>query len=124
MKLDTPMLFAATTDAKRARTFYEQTLGLKFVSEDPFALVFQTGGVQLRVQKVKSKPKIDYTVLGWAVTDIQNTVRELAKAGVVFLRLDGMGQDADGVWQSPSGARVAWFRDPDENILSLTEYPG
>ena len=124
MKLDTPILFAATTDAKRARELYEKTLGLKFVYEDPFALVFQTGVVQLRIQKVESKPKIGYTVLGWAVADMQNTVRELAKAGVEFLRFEGMGQDADGVWQSPSGARVAWFKDPDENTLSLTEYPG
>jgi len=64
MKLDTPILFAATTDAQRARKFYEVTLGLTFVYEDPFALVFQTGLVQLRIQKVESKPKIGYTVLG------------------------------------------------------------
>ena len=124
MNLNTPILFAATTDAKRARKFYEKTLGLKFVYEDAFAVVFQTGQVQLRIQKVESKPKIGYTVLGWAVTDMQNTVRELTKAGVEFLRFEGMGQDGDGVWQSPSGARVAWFKDPDENTLSLTEYPG
>ena len=118
------MLFVATTDAKRARKFYEQTLGLAFVYEDPFALVFQTGSVQLRIQKVESKPKIGYTVLGWAVTDIQNTVRGLTKAGVEFLRFEGMRQDAEGIWQSPSGARVAWFKDTDDNTLSLTEYPG
>jgi catechol 2,3-dioxygenase-like lactoylglutathione lyase family enzyme len=121
MELNTPMLFVATTDAKCARKFYEGMLGLAFVSEDPFALVFQCGGLQLRIQKVERKPEIPYTVLGWAVADIQKTVWRLAKAGVEFLRFEGMGQDGDGIWQSPSGARVAWFRDPDGNMLSLTQ---
>jgi catechol 2,3-dioxygenase-like lactoylglutathione lyase family enzyme len=123
MKLDTPILFAATTNSRRSRTFYEETLGLKFVADDLFALVFRIGRIQLRIQKVDRKPKISYTVLGWAVTDIQKTVRQMSKEGVKFMRYDGLGQDTDGVWQAPSGARVAWFRDPDDNTLSLTEYP-
>jgi len=123
MKLDTPILFAATTDSKRSRKFYEETLGLKFVADDPFALVFRIGRIQLRIQKVERKPRISYTVLGWAVTDIQKTVRQLSKEGVKFMRYDGLGQDAGGIWLAPGGARVAWFRDPDDNILSLTEYP-
>jgi catechol 2,3-dioxygenase-like lactoylglutathione lyase family enzyme len=123
MELDTPILFAATTNSKRARKFYEETLGLEFVAEDPFALVFRVGPVQLRIQKVDRKPEIGYTVLGWAVTDIRKAVRKLSKVGVEFMRYDGLDQDADGVWQAPSGARVAWFRDPDANTLSLTEYP-
>jgi len=123
MKLDTPILFAATTDSKRSRRFYEDVLGLEFVADDPFALVFRSGRLHLRIQKVDHKPGINYTVLGWAVADIQKTVRQLSKAGVEFMRCEGLDQDADGVWRSPSGARVAWFRDPDNNTLSLTEYP-
>jgi catechol 2,3-dioxygenase-like lactoylglutathione lyase family enzyme len=123
MKLNTPILFAATTNLKRSRKFYEEALGLKFVSDDPFALVFRIGPLQLRLQKVERKPKINYTVLGWAVRDIQKTVRQLSKAGVEFMRYDGLDQDADGVWKAPGGARVAWFKDPDDNTLSLTEYP-
>jgi catechol 2,3-dioxygenase-like lactoylglutathione lyase family enzyme len=123
MELDTPILFAATTNAKRSRKFYEEALGLKFVSDDPFALVFRSGRVQLRVQKVRRKPKINYTVLGWAVKDIRKTVKRLKKAGVEFIRFDGLGQGADGIWLAPSGARVAWFQDPDKNTLSLTEFP-
>ncbi len=122
MDLDTPILFAATANAARARTFYETVLGLEFVSDDPFALVFKTGSILLRIQKVDRKPKISYTVLGWAVTDIKKTVRRLAKAGAEFMRYDGLDQNADGIWKSPSGARVAWFRDPDGNTLSLTQY--
>ncbi len=116
------MLFAATTDSKRARKFYEEALGLEFVSDEPYALVFKSGPLHLRIQKVERKPKISYTVLGWVVTDIRKAVRHLSKAGVEFMRYDGLDQDADGVWQAPSGARVAWFRDPDDNTLSLTEY--
>lgn len=123
MKLDTPILFAATTKPEESRKFYEETLGLEFVADDPFAIVFRIGELQLRIQEVESKPQISYTVLGWAVTDIQKTVRELAKAEVGFMRYEGFGQDADGIWLAPSGARVAWFRDPDENTLSLTEFP-
>jgi len=123
MDLDTPIIFAATTNADRSRAFYEAALGLEFVSDDPFALVFKTGPNLLRMQKVERKPKIGYTVLGWSVTDIKKTVRRLTKAGIEFQRYNGLDQDADGIWKSPSGARVAWFRDPDDNTLSLTEHP-
>jgi catechol 2,3-dioxygenase-like lactoylglutathione lyase family enzyme len=122
MKLETPILFAATTKPERSRKYYEETLGLEFVADDPFAIVFRIGELQLRIQKVENKPLINYTVLGWAVMDIKKTVQHLSKVGVEFMRFDGLGQDADGIWLAPSGARVAWFRDPDENTLSLTEY--
>jgi catechol 2,3-dioxygenase-like lactoylglutathione lyase family enzyme len=121
MPLDTPMLFAATTDANRSRAFYEKVLGLKFVSDDQFALVFEVGGLALRIQKVTTKPKLEYTVLGWRVKDIQAEVRRLTKAGVKFSKFEGMEQDPNGVWRSPSGAQIAWFSDPDGNTLSLTQ---
>ena len=123
MELDKPILFAATTDSKRSRKFYEKTLGLKFVADEPYALVFQIGEIPLRIQKVDKKPRINYTALGWMVADIRKTVRGLTKAGVKFLRFEGMNQDADAIWPSPGGAKVAWFQDPDENTLSLTQYP-
>jgi catechol 2,3-dioxygenase-like lactoylglutathione lyase family enzyme len=121
MALDHPILFAATTDGKRCRAFYENVLGLRFISEDPFAVVFQVGSVPLRIQKVERKPVLEYTVLGWSVSDIHEEIRRLAKAGVRFARYEGMSQDQSGVWQSPSGAQVAWFADPDGNTLSLTQ---
>jgi catechol 2,3-dioxygenase-like lactoylglutathione lyase family enzyme len=121
MPLDTPILFAATTDAERSRVFYENVLGLLLVSDDQFALVFKVGALSLRVQKVAHKPKIEYTVLGWLVSDIEAEVQRLTKAGVHFARYDGLGQDEHGVWRSPTGAKVAWFSDPDGNTLSLTE---
>ena len=122
MLLDTPILFAATTDAARSREFYENVLGLKFVADEMFALVFKVGELDLRIQKVERKAEIGYTVLGWEVADIRTTARQLTKAGVVFARFDGLGQDEDAIWTAPGGAKIAWFHDPDGNTLSLTEY--
>jgi catechol 2,3-dioxygenase-like lactoylglutathione lyase family enzyme len=121
MPLDTPILFAATTDAKRARAFYEKVLGLKCVADDPFAIVFEVGALTLRIQKVAHKPKLEYTVLGWMVANIEEEIERLTSAGARFSRFEGLDQDKNGVWRSPSGAKVAWFSDPDGNTLSLTE---
>ena len=117
------MTFVATADAKRARAFYEGALGLRFVAEDPFALVFDLAGTMLRIQKVEKLTRQQFTVLGWEVADINAAANELSARGVKFERFPGMPQDELGIWQSPSGAKIAWFRDPDGNTLSLTEFP-
>ena len=121
-QLDNPVLFLATANAERSRAFYERVLGLTFVSDEWPALVFQVGDSMLRIQKVDQVHAAPYTALGWAVSDIRGTVRRLSEAGVVFERYDGMNQDSDGIWQAPSGARVAWFRDPEGHVLSLTQF--
>jgi catechol 2,3-dioxygenase-like lactoylglutathione lyase family enzyme len=115
--------FAATQQAAKAREFYETTLGLKFVSEDPFAIVFDVDGTMLRVQKVKELMPAKFTALGWEVGDIAARMKELIAKGVRFERFPGLEQDELGAWISPAGAKVAWFKDPDGNILSLTEFP-
>ena len=115
--------FVATIDPARAKAFYAGTLGLRLVSEDGFALAFDAGGTMLRVATVKTLQPAGYTILGWIVPDLAKAVRDLAKRGVIFQRYDGMPQDELGIWSSPSGARVAWFTDPDSNTLSLTELP-
>jgi catechol 2,3-dioxygenase-like lactoylglutathione lyase family enzyme len=114
--------FVATASPVRAKKFYRDTLGLRLVDENPFALVFDAHGTMLRVTRVDSVAVAGYTVLGWHVTDIVDMVTRLKKAGIRFERYDGMEQDKFGIWQSPSGARVAWFKDPDGNTLSLTEF--
>jgi len=114
--------FVATREAATARKFYETTLGLKCVSEDPFAIVFDANGTMLRVQKVKELTPSQYTALGWEVANIAARIRELTEKGVRFERFPGVPQDELGVWTSPSGAKVAWFKDPDGNTLSLTEF--
>jgi len=121
-KLDKPVLFLATADAKRSRSFYEGLLGLDFVADEPPALVFQVGDSMLRIQKVDRVCPAPYTVLGWGVPDIRATVRRFRAAGVSFQRYDGLDQDGDNIWHAPSGALVAWFEDPDGNILSLTQF--
>src|SRR5437016_5726531 len=120
MKNAKVMSFVATVKPAEARKFYEEALGLKFVSDDSFAVVFDVNGTMLRVQKVKELEPAGYTVLGWEVADIRGEIEELAAKGVKFEVFPGIGQDELGVWTSPSGAKVAWFRDPDGNILSLT----
>jgi predicted enzyme related to lactoylglutathione lyase len=114
--------FVATSDAKRAREFYEKNLGLTFVNGDQFALVFEANGTMLRIQKVDKVNPHGYTALGWEVADIKNEVSRLVKRGVKFARYDGMDQDEHGIWKAPSGAKIAWFADPDGNILSLTQF--
>ncbi len=113
--------FAATTDLARARSFYGDTLGLRFVTEDDFAVSFDANGTRLRVSKVDQVAVAGYTVLGWVVDDIAASVRALAERGVEFQRFPWMTQDDLGIWTAPGGAKVAWFKDPDGNTLSLTQ---
>ncbi|WP_270889055.1 VOC family protein [Pedococcus sp. 5OH_020] len=113
--------FAATTDLARARSFYEGVLGLPVVHEDPYACSFNAHGTMLRVTAVAQVGHPGYTVLGWRVPDITTTVTSLGSAGVKFVRYEGVELDAQGVWTAPNGDRVAWFTDPDGNILSLTQ---
>ena len=121
--LDNPILFLATSNAERSRTFYERVLGLTFVADEPPALVFQIGLSMLRIQKVDQVHAPPYTALGWAVSDIRQTVHNLRAAGVVFQRYESLKQDSEGIWPAPSGAFVAWFQDPDGHVLSLTQFP-
>ena len=116
--------FAPTTDAARARAFYEGVLGLRLVSDEkPFASVFDANGTMIRVTTVPELKPQPFTILGWRVANIEATVDRLAAAGVEFQRYKGMNDsDPRGIWNSPSGARVAWFKDPDGNVLSLTEF--
>ena len=114
--------FVATTNPARAKKFYKDTLGLRFVSEGEFALVFDAGGIMLRVTPVQNLQPAGYTVLGWTVPDIAKEIRALKKRGVKFKRYDWMEQNEQGVWVSPAGAKIAWFEDPDGNTLSLTEF--
>jgi hypothetical protein len=92
------------------------------VVDDSFALVFDAHGVMLRVARVHELTPAPYTVLGWKVADISAAVKELQIRGVAFERYEGLDQDELGIWKSPGGAKVAWFKDPDRNTLSLTQF--
>jgi catechol 2,3-dioxygenase-like lactoylglutathione lyase family enzyme len=113
------MAFVASTDLERSLEFYGGTLELKLEGRDPFACQF----MGLRVTLVNELVPASYTVLGWTVDDIEASVGALAERGVGFQRYDGMEQDDLRIWTSPGGARIAWFKDPDGNTLSLAQMP-
>ena len=114
--------FVATRDIASAKAFYGDVLGLPLAGEDQFAVVFDANGTMLRITSVEELAAAKYTVLGWRVPDIAAAARDLRNAGVELERYAGMHQDALGIWKSPSGASVAWFKDPDGNTLSITQY--
>jgi catechol 2,3-dioxygenase-like lactoylglutathione lyase family enzyme len=114
--------FVSTTNPDRARTFFRDKLGLPLASEDGFALVFDAHGTMLRVAIVRELTPAKFTVLGWEVPDIEAEMEALAKAGVKFNLYGLPGQNEQGVWTAPGGAKVAWFDDPDGNILSLSQH--
>ena len=116
--------FLPTTDPARARAFFEGMLGLRLVADEPpFALVFDANGTMLRVTTVQQHHPASHTVLGWQVDPIEPTVSRLAAAGVQFLRYPGLNDTGPlPIWTAPNGARIAWFHDPDKNVLSLTQF--
>jgi catechol 2,3-dioxygenase-like lactoylglutathione lyase family enzyme len=115
--------FIPTTDFKKARKFYEGVLGLRFKSDDGFALVFDANGTMLRIAKVPDLKPAAFTVLGWQVSNIKKMVGELNAQGVKFENYGMRDQDSDGVWSAPDGAaKVAWFKDPDGNVLSISQH--
>jgi catechol 2,3-dioxygenase-like lactoylglutathione lyase family enzyme len=113
--------FVATADAARSRAFYENLLGLHVLADDAFATAYDCAGIQLRVPKVAAVHPHPFTALGWQVHDLERVIGGLGRNGVALERFPGLVQDALGIWRAPSGARVAWFRDPDGNLLSLSE---
>ena len=115
--------FIASADAGRSRAFYEGQLGLALVEDSGYALVFDANGTQLRVQRVEDVAPHAYTALGWEVDDVAAQVRALVASGVAMARFPGLPQDADGIWDTPDGSRVAWFHDPDGNTLSISQPP-
>jgi catechol 2,3-dioxygenase-like lactoylglutathione lyase family enzyme len=117
------MAFVATKNPDKAKAFYQDILKLKFIADEPFALVFDANGIMLRVSKVQELTPAPFTILGWKVTDISAEIKELKARGVRFEFFKGFQQDDLGINRFPSGAKVAWFKDPDGNLLSLTEFP-
>ncbi len=125
LRTNEPIAFIPTRDPAAAREFYERKLGLRLESEDDFALVFRVGkaGLMLRVVNTPKFLPAPYTIFGWQVDDIAAAVKALNANGIDFLRYGFFEQDELGVWSSPSGAKVAWFKDPDGNTLSVSQHP-
>jgi catechol 2,3-dioxygenase-like lactoylglutathione lyase family enzyme len=114
--------FVPTKDSEKARTFYEGVLGLRFVKDDGFAMVLDANGIMIRVAKVPQFTPAQFTILGWQVTGIEKVAQELQKKGVRCEIFGFFKQDELGIWTAPTGDKVAWFKDPDGNILSVSEH--
>ena len=117
-----PILFLTTTDLDRCQMFYEVTLGLRCVEHDPSALVFDTSGVMLHINPVESVTPQAHTVLGWQVDDLTETMTALKEAGITFAEFDNVPLDKHSIWTDGDGTQIAWFRDPDGHLLSLTQW--
>src|ERR1700724_4601462 len=113
--------FVPTKDAGKARAFYEGVLGLRFVKDDGFAMVMDANGIMVRVTKAQFTPA-PFTIMGWQVNDIGKVAAGLQEKGIQFERFDFFEQEALGIWTAPTGDKVAWFKDPDGNILSVSQH--
>jgi len=121
-----PIAFIPTQKPEAARHFYEHTLGLTFVTDNDFAIVFHVGAqpkTMLRIVHARNFSPAAYTVFGWAVKDVEQTVDELVVKGLSFLRYGHFEQDGRNIWNAPDGSRIAWFLDPDGNTLSISQHP-
>ena len=114
--------FIPTKDAARARIFYEEKLGLRFVSDDSFAVVMDANGIMVRITRIGEFTPAPFTILGWQVDDIHQTVAEMTSNGLQFKHYAFLEQGNDGVWTAPDGSQIAWFLDPDGNTLSLSQH--
>ena len=122
MLADAPRLdFIPISDGDAAIAFYRDKLGLRLLEDTPFAIVFDGPGGQLRLANTPSFTPQPFTVVGWVVEDITARMTELKAHGIAFEFFDGMPQDENGVWTVPDGTKICWFKDPDGNVLSLTQ---
>jgi catechol 2,3-dioxygenase-like lactoylglutathione lyase family enzyme len=120
--LESVVTFLFTSKPDEAIPFFRDVLGLDYRGDDGFALVFEMKGALLRIGKVPSFTPAQNTVLGWESKDIESTVDDLVRKGVVFERYPQMGQDERSIATFPNGDRVAWFKDADGNVLSISQH--
>lgn len=119
---ETLKTFVPTVKPEEAKAFYGDTLGLTFLGEDPYGTEFDSGGTLLRVITVRKLIPHEFTVLGWNVKDIEATIDMLVARGVAFQKYDFIKNER-GIWTSPNNSKVAWFKDPDGNVLSVSQMP-
>lgn len=114
--------FVPTKDYDKARAFYEGKLGFQFVSLDQFALVVRVGGHNIRIAKVPNFTPLQGTILGWEVNNIEATATWLRDKGVPLEKYPFVQDRELGIWTTPNGDKVGWFKDPDGNILSISQH--
>lgn len=120
--MDRVVTFLLTVNPDAALSFYRDTLGLAYLRDDGFALVFDMNGVMLRIGKIAQFTPAQNTVLGWESSEITAAVDALVNKGIIFERYPNMAQDERAICTFPNGDKVAWFKDPDANVLSLSQH--
>ena len=114
--------FVPTKDYDRAREFYEGKLAFEFVSLDQFGLVLSVVGHKIRIAKIPNFTPLQGTILGWEVEQIETVAAWLKERGVTLEKYP-FAQDRElGIWTAPSGDKVAWFKDPDGNVLGISQH--
>ncbi len=121
LRLSPITAFVATSDPAKARAFYRDVLGFTLIREEPSVLLFSLYGAMLRVNKVDVVTPQPFTVLGWTVDDVVTEIVPLVERGLTFERYPDLPQDENGVARFPNGDKVVWFKDPDGNLLSVTQ---
>lgn len=116
------LTFVPVSDVDRAMHFYSDVLGLVVTDCSDSYCALDAGGVTIRLTLVVDRPAVEHTIVGWSVPDLNTIAAELVERGLTFHRYDGMDQDQYGAWVAPNGDHIAWFSDPDGNILSLTQF--
>ena len=114
--------FLQVSDRAKARAFYLDVVGLRFISEDPFALVVESNGTRIRIGEAPDFKPAQGTVLGWEVPDIEEAASDLLTKGIELEHYGFKGQDERGIWTTPNGDKVAWFKDPAGNVLSISQH--
>lgn len=114
--------FISTVEPEKAKEFYVNVLGLKLLSEDHYGMEFYSNGTLLRISTVNKLTPQPFTILGWNVENLPSVIGSLSRLGVIFEKYNFIEQDDFGIWTAPGGVKVAWFKDPDGNLLSLTEH--
>ncbi|MHB0914364.1 MAG: VOC family protein [Thermoleophilia bacterium] len=109
------------TDLSRARSFYEDTLGLRVNRATDDDVIYDCGGGTMLLLYRRAKTTTDHTEASFKVDDIEKEVEELRGKGVVFEEYDMPGLTTENGIAAIDGMKAAWFLDPDGNILSLTE---
>lgn len=114
--------FVPSRNLEKSKLFYTGLVGARVECEDEYALTLRVGDGFVRVVKVEDFQPQPFTVCGIVTDNVGSVARYLIEHGVQMVHYEGMGQDGDGVWEAPSGDRIAWFHDPDGNLLSYTEH--
>jgi predicted enzyme related to lactoylglutathione lyase len=95
---------------------------MTYVSLDAYALVMRAGETMIRITKNPNFQPAQGTVLGWEVRDIEKTVAWLKGRGVATEKYPFVEDKESGIWNAPGGDRVAWFKDPEGNVLGVSQH--